>query len=304
MKIPFVADIKHNSLDDGPGIRSTVFFKGCPLSCVWCHNPECIKAHPELMYREEACIGCKTCAKTCENAAIDAEAGPAALDRSKCNLAGRCADDCPTGALEIVGKQYSVDDLAAVLLRDAVFYASSSGGVTLSGGEPTLYAEFSGELAGRLKMRDIHLLLETCGHFDWERFESHLLPHLDTVYCDLKVVDADLHERYCGRSNESVLANLDRLLKLKNDGSLDVLVRIPLVPDVTATPENLAATAAFLRERDVNEVALLPYNPLWVSKVEGLGRTARYRREKWLTPEETEAIKAVFEGFTIIGLGA
>ena len=133
MKIPFIADIKHNSLDDGPGIRSTVFFKGCPLRCVWCHNPECIKPRPELMYREELCMGCKTCAATCENHAIDAVTGPKGMDRNLCAVSGSCADECPTGALEVVGVQHDLEALTEVLLRDAVFYRTSSGGVTLSG---------------------------------------------------------------------------------------------------------------------------------------------------------------------------
>lgn len=294
MQIPQIANIKRNSLDDGPGIRSTIFFKGCPLSCVWCHNPECIKAQPELLYRAELCIGCGECADRCPDDAIGAE-GPASLNRSLCTLDGVCVEACPSGALEMVGEKGNIDALLAVLLRDRVFFDSSGGGATLSGGEATLYCEFAGTLAKRLHQESIHVLLETCGYFDWQRFDTHLRQHVDLIYFDLKLIDPTLHERFCGRDNETIIDNLGRLIA----GGQEMLVRIPLVPGITDTSDNLGAASDFLRERGVNRVALLPYNPLWKTKSQGLGRDIRYEHDRWYGEEQLKEARAFFEGFEV-----
>lgn len=292
MHIPQIANIKRNSLDDGPGIRSTVFFKGCPLSCVWCHNPECIKAKPELLYRAELCIGCRDCTRACPSGAIGPD-GPAALNRTVCELSRVCVDECPAGALELVGENGDIDAMLEVLLRDKVFFDSSGGGVTLSGGEATLFCEFAGALAGQLQTKGIHVLLETCGHFDWQQFDTTLRQHLNLIYVDLKLIDASAHKKFCGKDNKTILDNLDRLI----GGGAEVLVRIPLVPGITDTSDNLSGTAAFLRERGVNRVALLPYNPLWKTKSEGLGRDIRYDHDSWHSEDQLEEARAFFEGF-------
>ncbi len=168
---PLVADIKRNSLDDGPGIRSVVFFKGCPLRCVWCHNPECTAAGPELMFNQETCIGCKSCAEVCPENAIG-EDGPAAIDRKACTLCGDCVDECPSGALSLIGIYYPAGELVDTLLRDKPFYDNSGGGVTLSGGEPTVIMDYTAEVARKLKEAGVHVLIETCGDFDWARFRK------------------------------------------------------------------------------------------------------------------------------------
>lgn len=299
MLTPYIAELKRNSLDDGPGIRTAIFFKGCPLACVWCHNPECIAPRPELLWRKDDCLDCRDCATFCPSGAVPPD-GPREVDRDKCARALLCVDGCPSGALEVVGRRWELGELVELLARDAVFYANSGGGVTLTGGEATLYMEYAGELARQLKERGIHLLLETCGQFDARALERHLLSHLDTIYFDLKLLDADAHREHCGRDNATILANLDRLLA---QSRVEVLVRIPLVPEITATPGNLAAAAAFLRARGVARVALLPYNPLWPTKAAALGRPVRYPRTTWMTPAEKSAAAAPFAGFKILGLG-
>jgi len=292
---PLVAEIKRNSLDDGPGIRAVVFFKGCPLHCVWCHNPECIEPGPELLWQAARCIGCRACAASCPEQAIG-EQGPAGLDRDKCNLCGRCVDECPSGALSAIGRYYTPEALVEELVRDKRFYDNSGGGVTLSGGEPTLFAEYSGAVARMLKQRGVRICLETCGDFEPERFASQILPHLDLVLVDVKLLDAQLHKRFTGRDNGRILRNIEGLLA---QSAVEVLVRVPLIPEVTATPDNLAAIAAWLRERGVGRIALLPYNPLWISKAQGLGRPPGYERKAWMSPAERDAVKNIFSGFIL-----
>jgi pyruvate formate lyase activating enzyme len=294
---PLVAEIKRNSLDDGPGIRSVVFFKGCPLSCVWCHNPECAEAAQEIIFRQDACIGSRGCLAVCPEGAIG-EAGPAGIDREKCTLCGECAEECPTGALSVIGRYYPVEELAELLLRDKPFYDNSGGGVTLSGGEPTLAMDYTAELARSLKRRGVQVLIETCGDFDWERFARKLLPHIDIVYVDMKLESEPSHERFAGRGNARIKANIERLLA---EPSVEVLVRVPLIPEVTATRENLEAVADWLAQRGVGRIALMPYNPLWLAKARGLGRSLAYTRDSWMNEVEREAARAIFAGFEIEG---
>jgi pyruvate formate lyase activating enzyme len=292
---PLVAEIKRNSLDDGPGIRSVVFFKGCPLSCVWCHNPECITAAPEIAFRQEKCVGSRDCSRVCGEEAIGEE-GPAAIDRRACTLCGECAEECPSGALAIVGRYYEPGELIEILCRDQAFYENSGGGVTLSGGEPTLFVDYAAEVARQLAGRDIAVLLETCGDFDWERFAAKLLPHLETIYVDLKLDPDDLHRKFTGRGNARIKGNIEKLLA---QDSAEVLVRVPLVPDITATPGNLRAIASWLAGRNVERVALMPYNPLWTSKTRALGRTPAYERATWMSDTERATAKEIFAGFEL-----
>ncbi len=298
MQAPFVADVKRNSLDDGPGVRTTVFFKGCPLSCVWCHNPECIRAGPELIVRPERCIGCKDCVAACPHNAVG-PGGGLETDRDRCRLDGACVDACPGGAREIVGRRYSIDELVRLLLRDEALYRNSGGGVTLSGGEPTMYMQFAGTLARALHDRGVHVLVETCGQFDFEEFDERLRPWIDEVYVDLKVLDPKAHEAACGRTNETILANIERLIALEKPRTT---VRMPLVPEVTATAANLEAAARWLRARGVSRIVLLPYNPLWTTKATGIGQRARYDRRTWMDAAEKKAARDAFAGLRVEGL--
>ena len=295
VKSPLVAEIKRNSLDDGPGIRSVVFFKGCPLRCVWCHNPECVHPGQEILFRAQTCIGCGACVKICPERAIG-PGGPSSLEHRRCTLCGLCTEECPSGALTLVGKVYTPEELVRLLVQDKAFFANSGGGVTLSGGEPTLAMDFSAEVARRLRTEGVRVLLETCGDFDWARFEAGLLPHLDQVYVDLKLVEEETHKRYTGRSNSRIKKNIRNLAGLAD---LETLVRIPLIPGITATRENLEGTRRWLRSEGIHRVALLPYNPLWIAKARGLGQTPGYDRDTWMSREERQEVREIFEGFTI-----
>jgi pyruvate formate lyase activating enzyme len=287
---PLLVDVRTNSLDDGPGIRTTVFFKGCPLACVWCHNPEAIDPHPEIAFLERDCIACGECMPACEPRALGA--GPAvSFDRSRCNRCGACADACPTDALKRVGRYWDLDDLLPLLLRDQPFYANSGGGVTLSGGEATMFPGYVKDLLRRLRTAGIHTLLETCGLFRLETFREQILPYLDQVYYDVKFIDEDLHRRYTGRPNRVILDNLEALATLAPGR---VLPRVPLIPGLTADLENLRAIGSFLRRLGFSEARLLPYNPLWAEKAASVGRASGYRHDGWLARDEQAACEAAF----------
>jgi pyruvate formate lyase activating enzyme len=279
MKVPLILEIKGNSLDDGPGIRSVIFYKGCPLSCVWCHNPESKKSAAEISFDAKGCIDCSTCRDLCPEKALSRD-NRFYIDRSKCNLCFLCADACPSRALDRVGKTMSIDDILKKVLPDKPFFETSGGGVTLSGGEPTLYMEFTSQLLKALKQQNIHTLLETCGYFDLDKFMNILYPYIDTIYFDIKIIDSIAHKKYCGHSNEKILDNIKQLSKTaKKDGKI-FLPRIPLIPDMTDTEANIRGIAAFLKSIDIAKAAFLAYNPLWHEKSDKIGVEYPYKNSK------------------------
>ena len=266
---PLVLEVKGSSLDDGPGIRTVVFFKGCPLSCVWCHNPESKKAGVELSFDGNRCIGCDTCIDLCPVGAVSKD-NPHFIDRKKCTLCFACAEKCPAGALEQAGTAISIASLMAEILKSQPFFESSGGGVTLSGGEPLLHMPFVSDLLKRLKERGIHTLIETSGVFNFQTFEKLILPYTDTVYMDIKLLDPLEHKRYCGISNERILENFHHLVNAAANG-LDFLPRIPLIPGITDTKTNLEGIARFLLNHQWEKVQLLEYNPTWIGKLHKIG---------------------------------
>ncbi len=280
---PLITDVKRNSLDDGPGIRSVVFFKGCPLRCVWCQNPETLSTRAEIQRSATLCTHCEACLTTCP--VHVARPGTDAEDAHRCQRCGRCVQTCDPGARRLVGTPADVEDLARQLRRDAPFYRRSGGGVTLSGGEPTLHAELAGQLAARLAEASIPVLLQTCGLFGWSTVQRHLLPHVTTVYFDFKLADDTRHREATGHSNGRILENLRRLA----EADLELLVRVPLVPGLTDDDANLTAIARHVRGLGLSRLALLPYNPLWIPKRQGLAaghRALPYQHDRWMSDEE------------------
>ncbi len=298
-----ILEVKGNSLDDGPGIRTVVFFKGCPLDCAWCHNPEAKRTAEELSFDGRECIGCDTCAKVCEAGALDRH-NPGYVDRDKCTLCFRCVNTCPAEALTRVGRRMSIGEIVELVLRDVPFFKTSGGGVTLSGGEPTLRMDYASELLKALREHGIHTLLETCGLFALDRFDRLIYPHTDLIYFDLKLMDELEHRRFCGTSNTPILTNFRQLLDRAQAGGVPLLPRIPLVPGITATDHNLAALAVFLRENGANRVALLAYNPLWVEKNAKIGLenplAESEQMNRFMSASELEPCRSHFQGFELI----
>ncbi|TFG29886.1 MAG: glycyl-radical enzyme activating protein [Promethearchaeota archaeon] len=288
-----IVDLKRNSLDDGPGIRTVIFFKGCPLSCIWCQNPETKLRTQEISFSKDECLNCEKCLEVCENNAIDFSY-EYRINRDKCNLCGKCVEICPNEALKFAGNEYDIKTLTKLILKDKIFYDNSGGGVTLSGGEPTVHMEYVHQLIKELKKVNIHICLETCGHYNLEKFNSLILPYLDLIYFDLKIYDSKLHKTYCKASNEIIFKNFENLIQNKG---IEILPRIPLIPNVTATKMNLMNLANYLKSHNIKKIGLLPYNPLWLSKTETIGVEKEYTRKEWLTKKEKEEIKDIFIDF-------
>lgn len=298
MKKPLILEIKGNSLDDGPGIRSVVFFKGCPLSCIWCHNPESKLARREIGFDEDTCIACGTCMEICSEKALSGS-NRFFIDRNICTLCYDCVEACPSGALSRVGVPMDIDTILAIVLKDKPFFETSGGGVTLSGGEPTLFPDFTAELLAALKQAGIHTLVETCGHFDPAVFEKSLLPYIDIIYFDIKLINPIEHARFCGISNERILYNFRLLNKIQHTGGFTVLPRTPLIPGITDTTANLSDIAQFLDDCGSKAIQLLPYHPLWQKKnrkigfIDATGGDPALNR--FLPPETLDICKQPFE---------
>jgi pyruvate formate lyase activating enzyme len=293
--LPRVFDIRRGSLDDGPGIRTTVFFKGCPLACTWCHNPESFSPESQLSFSPEWCIGddCGSCGAVCPEG--KRETGTAVAPGSPdCSGCRRCILVCPTGARREIGRVYSLDDLCTLLLRDVPYYRSSGGGVTLSGGEPTLHHDYVAELLAKLKKEGVHTVLQTCGDFSIDPFCRDLLPLLDMIFFDVKLVNARLHRRYTGRDNETILANLCGLASRAPER---LVVRVPLVPGITATQDNLIAIARILRDLGLDGWELLPYNPGGLGKRKKLGQEVPAGLpERFMGRDEERELRELFLG--------
>lgn len=263
-----IFDIKRFAVHDGPGIRTTVFLKGCPLHCLWCHSPESQRPNPELMYFENLCLRCNECITACPTHAQTTHA-PQKIVRDRCILCGRCIATCLSGALKMVGRYFGVDEVLHELQKDARYYHQSQGGITLSGGEPTLQPQFTQALFKACKERNYHTALETCGYAAWSIFQN-ILSSVDLVFYDLKHVDRKKHIQFTGVPNDIILQNLRRLDRL----DLSYIIRIPVIPTINDASTDIMAMATLCSSLNhLKYIELLPYHRLGASKYQHLARS-------------------------------
>jgi pyruvate formate lyase activating enzyme len=284
----WVFDIQRYSLHDGPGLRTNVFFQGCPLGCAWCCNPESQAMEPQMACFENRCFACGDCLVACPQGALHLVDGRLRWDPRVCDGCGRCGEVCPSQAIQWLGRRMTAGEVLAEVLRDAAFYAEG-GGVTLTGGEPLAQLEFAYAILRLARREVVHTALETCGHVPWACFER-VLPDLDLVLYDLKHMDSERHRRGTGVGNERILDNARRVARC----GVAMLMRVPLIPGFNMDAENVRRTARFALELGVGEVHLLPYHRLGRPKYRALGLA--YPGEAIPLPQdgETEAIADIF----------
>ncbi|MDJ0984145.1 MAG: glycyl-radical enzyme activating protein [Desulfobacterales bacterium] len=286
-----IFDIKHYAIHDGPGIRTTVFMKGCPLRCRWCANPESQHAHPEVLYNWDHCTLCRECEQACPNAAVEFESDRRRYHPQRCTGCGLCARVCLSDAVELCGYTIDVKTLWQQIKADRAFWDRSGGGVTLSGGEPLLQREFASVFLSHCQIRRVHTAIETCGHAPEAHFDA-LLSHVDLVIFDFKVEDTAAHKRYTAVSNHRIKNNLLKLLK----SNKDVLVRLPLIPGYNDSPGMIRKTGEFLaKTRAGLPVEVLPYHRLGANKYAHLGRP--YALSEVKTPDDFQ-LKAVADSLS------
>lgn len=301
-----VFDIQRFSIHDGPGIRTTVFLKGCSLRCFWCHNPESIHPKPEIQFLPEKCIGCGECLLICQHGARVVQDGDIAYLRQKCQVCGACVETCYAEATALIGKHMTVEQVMAKVLSDRAFYRTSGGGVTLSGGEPVIQPDFSRAILERCKAEGLHTAIETAGNYPWEYLAS-MLPVTDLVMMDIKHLDPDRHRAATGVSNERILANARQLAQTDRP----TIFRTPVIPTVNDTPEEIGAIAAFVHalasRRAENgsaraapiSFALLPFHRLAADKYRSLGLDYRASQLKQLSEEAMTALTEVAKSHNI-----
>lgn len=289
-----ISNIQRFSTGDGPGIRTTVFFKGCPLHCKWCHNPETIHCEAEIMFHKTLCVSCGMCASVCESNAHVFRNGTHLFKRDSCTVCGKCAEICPHNALEKDSSVYDTDSLMKIICEDVDFYNESGGGVTLSGGEPLSQPEFCIELAKKCKESGIDVLIDTSAQAELAVFEE-LMMYADKYYIDLKAATDEDYAKMTGGRLEPVKNSIKKLL---SEGK-DVTIRIPVIPGHNFSLEYMQKMAAVLAETGAVRVDLLPFHSLCAEKYSALGRGYAYDGVRSLTKDDLLPLTAAFEAFEV-----
>lgn len=283
----YIFDIQRFSIHDGPGIRTVLFTKGCPLYCKWCQNPESQKILPEVAYYAEKCKHCNKCVVACPENAIDPVTKIS--DHLTCIACGQCIDICENDARRMIGKKYENHEIIEELLKDIDFYFDSGGGITFSGGEPFMHTDFLSDILKELKKNNIHINIETCGQFNFEKVEK-ILPYIDMIYFDIKLMNHEQHKKYTGIGNNTILANFKKLNRVFNN----IQVRIPLVPGVNDDNAFIEQVCDFLLKNGHSEVYLLPYHSMGNSKAIRIDHQSEIFKAEPHTKEQINKIRSYF----------
>lgn len=265
---PYVLRIQHFSINDGPGIRTTVFLKGCPLKCLWCHNPESWNPLPELSFSSQRCISCGKCFEICPQYCHVLQNNAHTIQRERCNRCNKCVSEC-AGALEWLGKKLTPSEVFSEVIKDLPFYRSTKGGLTISGGEPLLFPEFSSELLRLAHDHNLHTAVETSGHARWECFKQ-IIPYTSLFLYDIKETDSERHKLYTSVNNSLIIENLRRL----DQTGIPIHLRCPIIPEYNDRIDHLSAIANLANElSNVKQIDVEPYHPMGKTKAEQIGHT-------------------------------
>lgn len=279
-----VFDIQQYSIHDGPGIRTLIFMKGCPLKCRWCSNPEGQRFQPSLLFIERLCIGCRKCVNVCSTGAVTESAQGITWHKKRCIECFRCIEVCPSKARQVCGQLFTVEQLLSEVEKDRAFYRRSGGGITMGGGEPLGQPLFSRDFLRQAKMRNLHTAVETCGYAKWNHLQS-VIEYTDLLFMDIKHMDSEQHKKLTGKSNKLILENIRRAAAIVDGNKKTIIIRIPVIPTLNDSEENIGATAEFVRELGtINKIELLPYHTMG---------QAKYMRTKWTRPYSLQALEPV-----------
>ncbi len=281
-----IFDIQRFSLHDGPGIRTVVFFKGCPLRCKWCANPESLTNKPQLFYSKKDCIGCQQCVRACPQSALSFGDDGVVIDRQACTLSFQCVGVCPSGALSQSGEWYTIDQVMDVVMKDLPFFKNSGGGITLSGGEALSQSAFAVALLKEAKARGLHTAVETSGYCAWEKLKS-VLEYTDILLFDVKLINDAKHKEYIGVSNKRIQENLKKAV----ENGTPLVARIPVITSVNGDEQSITAFTERFKEAGVKNVDLLPFHQLGAAKYEMAGVPYTFQDEKPPTDALLKAIK-------------
>lgn len=292
-----IFEIQKMRTEDGPGIRTTIFFKQCTLKCVWCHNPESIHKRLQLQWLAAKCIGCKSCIEACKQKALKLDKKGLHINRDKCNSCGECVARCPSNALNMFGKYWDLEDLYKEIEKDNLYYTKSGGGITVSGGEPTLQADFVHEFLKKCKENGISTALDTCGYASKNAYEK-LLPNVDLILLDIKEIDPEKHLKYTGVSNGKILENAFWIARYMKQNNKQIWIRTPIIPNYTATDKNIREIGKFIVNKLNNlpdQWDLLSFNNLCTAKYEQLDLNWPLKDEHLMTTEQMEHFYEIAE---------